>query len=115
MQVKLRFFIEFKSELSCPADIQPVHVVLLSAIIEMKCSVSLQTWALTPHVSPPLFSFFMLLSSKGASFIELALFTPGTVFWHSGHNKALRMFLHKFCFTSVVRFAQVVKLKRYFQ
>lgn len=114
MQVKLSFFIEFKSELSCPVDIHSVHVVLLSAITEMKYSVPLQTWALIPHISSPLFSLFMLLSSKGASLVELAHFTPRTAFWLSRPNKARKMFLHKFCFPSVVRFAQVVKLKRYF-
>jgi len=66
------FFIEFKSKLSCPVDIHLVCVVLLSAITEMKFSVPLQTWALIPHINPPLFSLFMLLSSKRACLVELA-------------------------------------------
>lgn len=71
MQVKLRFFIEFKSEPICPVDIRSVHVVPLSAITEMKHSVPLQTWALISYISS-LFSLFMFLSSKGSSLVELS-------------------------------------------
>lgn len=70
MQVKLNFFIEFRSQLSYAIAIPSVHVAQLSAVTEMKCSVALQTWALLPHTNS-LF-LFTCLTSKGAFLVELS-------------------------------------------
>lgn len=65
MQVELGLFRELKSELSCPVDTDTAHVALLSAVIEIKYSAVLQTWALIPHITfCPFLLFFKPLTSK---------------------------------------------------
>jgi len=72
MQVKLGLFRELESELSCPVDTETAHVALLSAVIEMKYSAMLQTWALIPHITFCLFLlFFKPLTSKGWGFFGI--------------------------------------------